>query len=127
VRQHNELPDFTYDIYLLPPGPDFHPWQCLKHLGKFFFWLDKEAAEHFNASEKNVIKKTGFICQFFQLACRYYLPNVAEVNQKKSTAGVFPNSLFSRCRLRCNFNGLTDPFMLLTARTTRLQNLTTIQ
>jgi hypothetical protein len=25
VRQHNELPDFTYDIYLLPPGPDFHP------------------------------------------------------------------------------------------------------
>ncbi len=115
VRQHNELPDFTYDIYLCSGGPgspldsEGSIWENL-----FFDWI--KAAEHFNASDNNIIKKpVFFICHSFQLACRYF--DVAEVSKRKSTAfGVFPIHYLADAGLDTIFAGLTDPFYAVDSR-----------
>ena len=115
VRQHNELPDFTYDIYLCTGGPG-SPLDSKGSIweNSFFDWI--KAAEHFNASEKNVIKKpVFFICHSFQLACRYF--DVAEVSKRKSTAfGVFPIHYLADAGSDIIFNGLTDPFYAVDSR-----------
>ena len=115
VRQHNELPDFSYDIYLCTGGPG-SPLDSEGSIWEksFFNWI--KAVEHFNAAEMNVIKKpVFFICHSFQLACRYF--NVAEVSKRKSTAfGVFSIHYFADAGLDPIFKGLSDPFYAVDSR-----------
>ena len=115
VRQHNELPDFSYDIYVSTGGPgspldsEGSIWE-----NAFFNWIKN--LEQFNAAEVNLIKKpVFFICHSFQLACRYF--KVAEVSKRKSTAfGVFPIHYLADAGLDPIFNGLTDPFYAVDSR-----------
>ncbi len=115
VRQHNELPDFSYDIYISSGGPgspldsEGSIWE-----NAFFDWI--KSVEYFNASDANVVKKpVFFICHSFQLACRYF--NVAEVSKRKSTAfGVFPVHYLADAGLDPIFTGLTDPFYAVDSR-----------
>lgn len=115
VRQHNELPDFSYDIYVSTGGPgspldsEGSIWE-----NAFFNWIKN--LEQFNAAEVNLIKKpVFFICHSFQLACRYF--KVAEVSKRKSTAfGVFPIHYLADAGLDPIFIGLTDPFYAVDSR-----------
>lgn len=115
VRQHNELPDFSYDIYLSSGGPG-SPLDSKDSVweNSFFDWIQK--AEKFNADPSNVLKKpVFFICHSFQLACRYF--DVAEVSKRKSTAfGVFPIHYLADAGFDPIFKGLTDPFYAVDSR-----------
>lgn len=115
VRQHNELPDFSYDIYLSSGGPG-SPLDSADSLweNSFFDWIKR--LEKFNASTENIIKKpVFFICHSFQLACRYF--EAAEVSKRKSTAfGVFPVHYLADASTDTIFFGLTDPFYAVDSR-----------
>ena len=115
VRQHNELPDLGYDIYLCTGGPgspldsEGSIWE-----NSFFDWI--KAVENYNSAENNIIKKpVFFICHSFQLACRYF--DVAEVSKRKSTAfGVFPIHFLADASSDVIFKGLTAPFYAVDSR-----------
>src|SRR5689334_6906974 len=70
VRQKNELPDLSYDIYISSGGPgspiesEGSEWD-----NAFCKWID--TVEKWNNSIANFPKKhIFFICHSFQLACR---------------------------------------------------------
>ena len=115
VRQHNELPDLGYDIYLCTGGPgspldsEGSIWE-----NSFFDWI--KSVENYNSAENNIIKKpVFFICHSFQLACRYF--DVAEVSKRKSTAfGVFPIHFLADASSDVIFKGLTAPFYAVDSR-----------
>ena len=115
VRQHNELPDFNYDIYLSSGGPgspldsEGSIWE-----NSFFNWI--KAVVVYNEAVENIVKKpVFFICHSFQLACRYF--DLAEVTKRKSTAfGVFPVHYLADAGLDPIFSGLTDPFYAVDSR-----------
>jgi homoserine O-succinyltransferase len=115
VRQNNELPDFSYDIYLSTGGPG-SPLDSIGSIweNSFFDWIKK--LEKFNASAENITKKpVFFICHSFQLACRYF--KAAEVSKRKSTAfGVFPVHYLADASTDAIFLGLTDPFYAVDSR-----------
>lgn len=113
IRQKNEVPDLSYDIYISSGGPgspfdgEHSKWEQ-----DFFNLLDE--IEHFNA--KNEIKKYVFlICHSFQLACRKY--GLGTVTQRKSNAfGIFPINLTAQGELESIFNGLPNPFYSVDSR-----------
>ena len=115
VRQHNKLPDFSYDIYLCTGGPG-SPLDSEGSLweNSFFEWIKN--VEIFNASTENCIKKSVFfICHSFQLVCRYF--KAAEVTKRKSTAfGVFPVHYLADASVDTIFKGLTNPFYAVDSR-----------
>ena len=115
VRQHNELPDLGYDIYLCSGGPG-SPLDSVGSIweNSFFDWI--KSVENYNFAENNLIKKpVFFICHSFQLACRYF--DVAEVSKRKSTAfGVFPIHFLADASSDVIFKGLTAPFYAVDSR-----------
>ena len=77
VRQHLEIPDLSYDIFISSGGPGSPldsrgtDWDNL-----YFNWLRQ--VEEWNNNEENVVKKhVFFICHSFQLACRYSLSSTS--------------------------------------------------
>ena len=109
VRQKNELPDTSYDIYISSGGPGdplvsrFEDWDIA-----WSRWLDK--MERWNNNPSTQQKKyIFFICHSFQLASRYF--NVGLVCKRKSTAfGVFPIHMIEAGKNEPVFDGLRDPF-----------------
>ena len=87
VRQNNEMPDLSFDIYISSGGPgnpleDEGPW-----LKKYRNFID-ELWQH-NLKE-GVSKKYGFfICHSFQLVSHHF--KLGEITKRKSTSfGVYP-------------------------------------
>lgn len=113
IRQHNQVPDLSYDIYISSGGPG-SPFdgEQLRWESDFFKLLDE--IEYFNS--QNEVKKYVFlICHSFQLACRKY--GLGTVTQRKSNAfGIFPISLTSDGELEGIFNGLPNPFYSVDSR-----------
>ena len=115
VRQKNEVPDLSYDIFISSGGPgspldsEGCEWEKV-----YFNWLHK--VEKWNSSDANVQKKyVFFICHSFQLACRHY--NIGNVCQRKSTAfGVFPIHLLKEGKKEIVFEGMKDPFYAVDSR-----------
>lgn len=113
IRQKNEVPDLSYDIYISSGGPgspfdgEQSDWE-----EAFFKLLDE--VELFNLC--NDSKKYVFlICHSFQLACRKY--GLGVVTQRKSNAfGIFPISLTENGELETVFNGLENPFYSVDSR-----------
>ena len=109
VRQKNELPDTSYDIYISSGGPGdplisrFEDWDIAWNR-----WVDK--IERWNKNPSTTQKKyIFFICHSFQLASRYF--NVGLVCKRKSTAfGVFPIHMLECGINEPVFDGLRDPF-----------------
>jgi homoserine O-succinyltransferase len=109
VRQKNELPDTSFDIYISSGGPGdplstrFDDWDI-----SWCRWLD--SMERWNDNPDNTQKKyIFFICHSFQLASRYY--NIGLVCKRKSTAfGVFPIHMLEAGKEETVFDGLRDPF-----------------
>lgn len=109
VRQKNQVPDLSYDIYISSGGPgsplDSEGSEWENH---YFNWLH-EVEEYNNDSTSFPKKQVLFICHSFQLACRYF--RVAKVMKRKSTAfGVFPIHMLEEGHYEPVFAGLNDPF-----------------
>ena len=113
IRQKNEVPNLSYDIYISSggPGSPFDGEQS-KWEADFFNLLD--AIEQHNT--QNEIKKYAFlICHSFQLACRKY--GLGTVTERKSNAfGIFPISLTENGEQETIFNGLSNPFYSVDSR-----------
>jgi homoserine O-succinyltransferase len=115
VRQKNELPDTSWDIYISSGGPgsplesEGLEWDTL-----YFNWLKK--IESWNNNPANLKKKyVFFICHSFQLACRYL--KVAEITKRKSTAfGIFPVHLLRAGENEPVFAEMPDPFYAVDSR-----------
>ncbi|HSV11426.1 MAG TPA: hypothetical protein VLI68_11680 [Hanamia sp.] len=115
VRQKNEVPDMSYDIYLSSGGPG-SPTESegLEWDNLYFEWLQK--MEDFNNNPTNVQKKyIFFICHSFQLACRHF--KIAKITKRRSTAfGVFPVHLLEAGKNEPVFEGMPDPFYAVDSR-----------
>lgn len=115
VRQQNELPDTSFDIYISSGGPGdplssrFDDWDIAwcKWVGEMVRW---------NSNPSNTQKKqVFFICHSFQLACRYF--NTGLVYKRKSTSfGVFPVHMLEEGKTEPVFEGLSDPFYAVDSR-----------
>lgn len=114
VRQKNQLPDLSYDIYISSGGPG-SPLDSVNTAWEhsYFQWLKK--VEQFNNSSKFPKKQVLFICHSFQLACRYF--RIARVAKRRSTAfGVFPVHRLDEGRDEPVFAGLQEPFYAVDSR-----------
>ena len=109
VRQKDELPDTSYDVYISSGGPGdplksrFEDWDIA-----WIRWLDNIVRwnKNPNTTEK---KHVFFICHSFQLACRYF--NAGIVCKRKSNSfGVFPMHMLEAGKDEPVLNGLKDPF-----------------
>lgn len=115
VRQHNQVPDLSFDAYISTGGPgspldsEGSEWE-----NNYFNWLHR--VEAYNNNEANIVKKqVFFICHSFQLACRYY--RIAKVSKRKSTSfGVFPMHYLHNADTEPIFEGLSDPFYAVDSR-----------
>ncbi len=115
VRQKNELPDTSWDIYISSGGPgsplesEGLEWDTL-----YFNWLQQ--IESWNNNPVNLQKKyVFFICHSFQLACRYF--KVVEITKRKSTAfGIFPVHLLRAGENEPVFTEMPDPFYAVDSR-----------
>lgn len=115
VRQKNEVPDLSYDIFISSGGPgspldsEGSDWEKA-----YFQWLHQ--VEKWNNNEALVQKKyVFFICHSFQLACRHY--DVARVCKRKSTSfGVFPVHLLHDGKDELVFDDMRDPFYAVDSR-----------
>ncbi len=109
VRQKDELPDNSYDIYISSGGPGdplksrYDDWDI-----KWCRWLDgmKRWNDNPGTSQKKYI---FFICHSFQLASRFF--NAGIVTKRKSNSfGVFPMHMLDAGKDEPVFDGLKDPF-----------------
>jgi GMP synthase-like glutamine amidotransferase len=115
VRQKNEVPDLSYDIFISSGGPG----SPLESIGSdwekvYFTWLSQ--VEQWNENAAHIHKKfVFFICHSFQLACRHY--EVGNLCKRKSTAfGVFPVHLLKDGKNEVVYNGMKDPFYAVDSR-----------
>jgi GMP synthase-like glutamine amidotransferase len=115
VREHLQLPDLSFDIYISSGGPG----SPLESQGEnwdiaYMQWL--QSVQAFNNNPINTQKKyVFFICHSFQLACRYF--NIATVCKRKSTSfGVFPVHMLEEGKNDIIFDGLKDPFYCVDSR-----------
>ncbi len=115
VRQKNELPDLTYDIYISSGGPG-SPLDSVDEAWdkNFCQWL--QAVEDYNRRGNNYPKKyVFFICHSYQLACRHY--GLAKVSKRNSMSfGVFPMHMTEEAANEPVFDGLCDPFYAVDSR-----------
>ncbi len=115
VRQKDELPDTSFDIYISSGGPGdplesrFEDWDIA-----WCRWLD--SIERWNNNPDTTQKKhIFFICHSFQLACRYF--NAGIVCKRKSNSfGVFPMHMLDAGKDEPVLNGLKDPFYAVDSR-----------
>ena len=115
VRQRNEIPDNSFDIYISSGGPGdplatrFDDWDIAwcNLVGDILRW---------NSNPSSTTKKyIFFICHSFQLACRYF--NAGLVCKRRSTSfGVFPVHMVEEGANEPVFDGLNDPFYAVDSR-----------
>jgi len=115
VRQHKQVPDLSYDIYISSGGPGdpistrYDDWDI-----NWTKWVNEMLRWNENPSNKQK-KYVFFICHSFQLASRYF--NAGILTKRKSTAfGVFPVHINDLGRNEPVFDGLKDPFYAVDSR-----------
>ncbi|WP_432714819.1 type 1 glutamine amidotransferase [Pedobacter sp.] len=114
LRQKNELPDTSFDIYISSGGPgspfagEGQAWE-----NSFFDLLD--ALDAYNLQTSGPKKYVFLICHSFQMACRKY--GLGKVTQRNSPAfGIFPISMTSEGAQDPVFQGLPNPFYAVDSR-----------
>ena len=114
VRQHNEVPDLSFDIYISSGGPGSPKPEGLPWERKFFNFLDK-VYKH-NRNHHNRVKKHLFlICHSFQLACVHW--EIGTVGNRRSNSfGIFPIHQTHYAENERFFEGLPDPFWAVDSR-----------
>ena len=114
VRQKQQLPDLSYDVFISSGGPGSPLSQHEEWDKKYMHWIDE--VNEFNLNYNNYPKKhVFFICHSFQLACRHF--NIANVCERKSTSfGVFPVHMTHDGMNEMVFSGMKDPFYAVDSR-----------
>ena len=115
VRQKNQLPDLSYDIYISSGGPGSPLDSAEEEWDKNFCkWIQQ--VEDYNNNDGHYPKKhVFFICHSYQLACRYY--GLAKVSERRSMSfGVFPMHMTEVALEEPVFEGLEDPFYAVDSR-----------
>lgn len=109
VRQHCELPDLSYDIYISTGGPG-NPLEGDGVWDRAYGqWID--SVWDWNQAHAERPKFVFFICHSFQMACHHF--QIAEVLPRKSMSfGVFPVHMTEFGRSEPYFEGLDDPFYI---------------
>lgn len=119
VRDQNEAPDLTYDVYISSGGPgsplpSAEPWEPV-----YFSFID--ALFNFNAQNKRK-KYLLLICHSFQLVSRHL--GLGEVSKRKSTSfGVLPVHLTEAGHADPVFSQLPEPFFAVDSRDYQLIDL----
>ncbi len=114
VRQRNQLPDLSFDVYLSSGGPG-SPYEDGMAWERGYFQLVRSLHEHNKTADKTNRKHVFFICHSFQLACRIF--NVGNVTLRKSNSfGVFPTHKTGAGQLEPVFGSLPDPFYIVDSR-----------
>lgn len=115
VRQHLQVPDLNYDVYISSGGPgspldsEGSAWEQA-----YFGWLDSVLCWN-SAADSQPKKHVFFICHSFQLACRFF--QVGQVTKRKSTSfGVFPIHVVEGGNQELVFQGMKDPFYAVDSR-----------
>lgn len=109
VRHANELPDLTYDVYVLSGGPgdpleNDGPWYD-RYLGFLQQLWD------YNHTAGNVPKHCLFICHSFQMACHQY--GVGKLSRReKYSFGTYPVHKTHEGKDEAFFQPLADPFYI---------------
>jgi len=107
VRQFNEVPDMSYDVFISSGGPG-SPFDGVGTLweSRFFNWMD-QLWEHNQTHEDK--KHALMICHSFQLMCRHF--DLAEVVKRKSDSfGIMPVHLTEVGKNDVLFSKMKDPF-----------------
>ena len=113
VRQHLQVPDLSYDIYISSGGPG----SPLESMGSdweaaYFGWLAKVDEANKNPETRKFV---FFICHSFQLVCRHY--EIGHISKRKSTSfGVYPVHVTQEGQHDPVFQGLRDPFYVVDSR-----------
>ena len=115
VRQKNEVPDTSFDVYISSGGPgspfDEEGWIWEQQ----FFSLINQLYKHNNEAEECEKKHAFFICHSFQLACRFF--KTGKVCKRKSTSfGVFPMHKIWGGLNEPLFENLPEPFYAVDSR-----------
>lgn len=114
VRQHNQLPDLSFDVYVSSGGPG-SPYEDGMDWERRYFRLLRDLCEHNRHADRTRKKFVFFICHSFQLACRFF--NVGNVTLRKSNSfGVFPTHKTEAGRHESVFEQLPDPFYIVDSR-----------
>ncbi|WP_432710746.1 type 1 glutamine amidotransferase [Pedobacter sp.] len=114
LRQKNEIPDTSYDIYISSGGPGSPYDGGGKDWELAFFKLLEDIDVH-NENEKGRKKYVFLICHSFQMACRKY--KLGKVTHRKSPAfGIFPISMTVAGQEDPVFSGLPNPFYAVDSR-----------
>ncbi|ANI88040.1 GMP synthase [Arachidicoccus ginsenosidimutans] len=109
VRQKDEVPDTSFDVYISSGGPgspfDEEGWLWEQ---KFFALINRLYNHNLTANDEHK-KHVFFICHSFQLACRFF--KAGKVCKRKSTSfGVFPIHKTHEGLSEPLFKSLSNPF-----------------
>lgn len=113
VRQKNEIPDLSFDIYISSGGPGSpliagEPWE------EGFFDLI-EGIRLSNKLQSAPTKFLFLICHSFQLACQHF--KLGEVTRRKSTCfGIHPVHKTPDAYHDVIFKNLPDPYFAVESR-----------
>jgi len=114
VRQQNEVPDLSYDIFISSGGPG-NPEPAGEAWEKPFFMLLDRIWQH-NRQPHHPRKKHLFlICHSFQMACLHW--NIGLIRKRRSTSfGIFPMTKTHFGQSETFFENLPDPFYAVDSR-----------
>ncbi|MBK8632915.1 MAG: GMP synthase [Saprospiraceae bacterium] len=113
VRQFNEIPDLSFDIYISSGGPGSPLLEGLPWEAPYFKLLEDVYA--FNKSDKGNKKYMFLICHSFQLACGFF--KLGELTKRKSTSfGIHPVHKTRAGYKDELFRELPDPFFVVESR-----------
>jgi homoserine O-succinyltransferase/O-acetyltransferase len=114
VRQLNQVPDLTFDIYISSGGPGSPTPEHAVWERKYFHFLDslwKYNKNHHNRSKKYLF----LICHSFQLACMHW--QIGHVCRRRTGSfGVYPVYQTRAAEREPSFSGLGDPFWVVDSR-----------
>ena len=114
VRQKEQLPGLSYDLYISSGGPG-SPLSADENWDKKYMqWIDE--VDNYNNSYANYPKKhVFFICHSFQLACRHF--KIGDITERKSMSfGVFPMYVTPEGEKEIVFEGMNNPFYAVDSR-----------
>ncbi|NSL87814.1 type 1 glutamine amidotransferase [Chitinophaga solisilvae] len=113
VRQQEQVPDTSYDIYISTGGPGSPVDSEGSNWERKYFSLIAALLEWNRTQEMK--KPAFFICHSYQIMCRYY--KIGNVCKRKSPAfGVFPVHKTAAGMQEQVFTALPDPFYIVDSR-----------
>jgi len=113
VRDKDEMPDLSYDIYICSGGPGSPLIMGEEWEFRFHSLIDDIFL--YNKSENDQKKYMFFICHSFQLACAYF--GLGELTKRKSTSfGIHPVHKTPAGYKDPLFRKLPDPFYVVESR-----------